>query len=66
MNEQLLKIRDIQQILGCSRSWAYALVHSGQLRSIRLGRSIRVPASALVKLTCEGAPDFNVKSAAKK
>ena len=63
--EQLLKVKDVQLILGCSKSWAHALIRSGKLRSIRLGRSIRVPASALTDLMCHGT-NFNVKTATKQ
>jgi excisionase family DNA binding protein len=33
--------------LACSRSVAYRLTHSGALPVVRLGRAVRVPASAL-------------------
>lgn len=40
-------VLDIAKKLGVSRNTAYALVRSGALRSIRVGRQIRVPRSAL-------------------
>lgn len=40
-------VLDIAKKLGVSRNTAYALVRSGALRSIRVGRQIRVPHSAL-------------------
>ena len=39
---RLLKAQDVAAILNVSRSFAYALMQSGQLPSVRLGRSIRV------------------------
>lgn len=40
-------VAEIAKQLGVSRNTAYALVRSGTLRSIRVGRQIRVPRSAL-------------------
>jgi excisionase family DNA binding protein len=44
---RLLKAQDVAAILNVSRSFAYALMQSGQLPSVRLGRSIRVRPSDL-------------------
>jgi excisionase family DNA binding protein len=38
----LLKAEEVAQILNVSRSYAYFLMKSGQLPSVRLGRSVRV------------------------
>lgn len=40
-------VAEIAKKLGVSRNTAYTLVRSGALRSIRVGRQIRVPRSAL-------------------
>lgn len=40
-------VSEIAKKLGVSRNTAYALVRNGALRSIRVGRQIRVPRSAL-------------------
>lgn len=40
-------VSEIAKKLGISKNTAYALVRSGALRSIRVGRQIRVPRSAL-------------------
>ena len=37
------------QVLRVGRSVTYELVRSGQLRSVRIGRSIRIPRDALVE-----------------
>lgn len=54
-----LRVEDVQTILGVARSSAYALVKSGCLRSIRVGRSIRIPKSELMRFLGEsdGSPD---------
>lgn len=43
----VLDVEDLMPILGIGRNTAYALVRSGQIRSIRLGRKIRIPRDAV-------------------
>lgn len=54
-----LSPKEVQERLGLSRTTTYQLIQSGVLPSMRLGRSIRVPASALRefldKQTSDGA-----------
>ncbi len=38
-----LQVEDLMPILGIGRNTAYALVRSGQIKSIRIGRKIRIP-----------------------
>ena len=40
--EKLLRCGDIARLLNISRSKAYFLVQSGEIRSIRIGASVRV------------------------
>ena len=42
-----LRVEDLMPILGIGRNTAYELVRSGQIRSIRVGRKIRVPKDAV-------------------
>ena len=44
-----LRVEDLMPILGIGRSTAYELVRSGQIRSIRIGRQLRVPRDAVVE-----------------
>ena len=44
-----LTVREAGQVLRVGRSVTYELVRSGQLRSVRIGRSIRIPRNALVE-----------------
>ena len=44
-----LRVEDLIPILGIGRNTAYELIRSGQLRSIRIGRQIRIPRDALLE-----------------
>ena len=47
MEQLLYKPSQCQEILNLGRSKIYELLASQQLRSVRVGRAIRIPASAL-------------------
>ena len=39
----VLSVKQVAEILAVSQNTAYALVRSGQIHSIRVGRSYRIP-----------------------
>lgn len=43
-----LRVEELMPILGIGRNTAYELVRSGQIRSIRIGRQIRIPKEAVL------------------
>ena len=43
-----LRVEDLMPILGIGRNTAYELVRFGQIRSIKIGRQIRVPKEAVI------------------
>jgi excisionase family DNA binding protein len=43
----VLKVTEVAADLRIGRNQAYELIRSGQLRSVRIGRAIRVPREAL-------------------
>ena len=45
----ILRVEDLMPILGIGRNTAYELIRSGQIRSIRIGRQIRIPRDALLE-----------------
>lgn len=45
----LMTIEDLQQYLRIGRTKAYQLVSSNQIRSFRIGSSVRIPKAALVE-----------------
>ena len=42
-----LRVDDLMPILGIGRNTAYELVRSGKIRSIRIGRQLRIPKDAI-------------------
>ena len=44
-----LRVEDLMPILGIVRNTAYELVRCGKIRSIRIGRQLRIPKDALVE-----------------
>lgn len=47
VQNRLLRPSEVQAIVGLSRSAVYAYIASGVLPSVRVGKSVRVPAAAL-------------------
>ena len=43
-----LCVEDLMPILGIGRNTAYRLVRSGEIRSIKVGRQIRIPRQVLL------------------
>ena len=44
-----LRVEELMPILGIGRNTAYELVRSGRLRSIRVGRQIRIPKAEVLR-----------------
>lgn len=42
LSRRLLTVREVAQLTGWSRSFVYQLITSGQLRVVRIGRTVRV------------------------
>lgn len=45
----ILRVEELMPILGIGRNTAYELVRSGKLRSIRVGRQIRIPKAEVLR-----------------
>lgn len=43
-----LRVEDLMPILDIGRNTAYELVRSGQIRSVKVGRQIRIPRNAVI------------------
>lgn len=44
----IMSIADIRDALGIGRTKAYELVNTGQIKSIRIGNTIRIPKQSLL------------------
>jgi excisionase family DNA binding protein len=51
----VLTVKQVQSILAVSKTMAYQLVHTGELPSVRIGKSFRVTRAALEKFLGLGA-----------
>jgi excisionase family DNA binding protein len=47
MASTLYRPEEVAQVLGCGRTYVYALMASGQLESIKVGRLRRVPSDCV-------------------
>lgn len=45
----VVKVEDLMPILDIGRNTAYELVRCGQIRSIRVGRQLRIPRDAVIE-----------------
>ena len=52
----LVRVEDFAAWAGIGRRQAYEAVHRGDVRSIRIGRSLRIPRTALEALVNGSAP----------
>ena len=49
----ILRVDDLMKLLGIGRNSAYDLVHSNQIRVIRIGKQIRIPREEVIRfLSC--------------
>ncbi|MGW0192089.1 helix-turn-helix transcriptional regulator [Nonomuraea sp. NPDC003201] len=47
LEQRLLKVPQVMEVLGLSRWQIYNLIRSGDLESVKVGRSRRVPLAAI-------------------
>ena len=45
----VLRVEDLMPILCIGRNTAYELIRCGQIRSIRVGRQLRIPKQAIIE-----------------
>lgn len=58
----ILTVKDLQKILSVGRSKAYAILHSGELQYITIGRQIRIPKKYLLDYLQKISYNSNLKS----
>jgi len=49
-----LRVEDLMPILGIGRNIAYELIRCGKIRSIRIGKQLRIPKQALIDYLSAG------------
>jgi excisionase family DNA binding protein len=52
-----MTVREVASHLNVCRQTVAAMIQRGDLRAIRLGRSVRIPTSELDRLLATGRPD---------
>lgn len=45
----VLRVTDLMPVLGIGRNTAYELIRCGKIRSIRVGKQLRIPKKALIE-----------------
>jgi len=60
----IMSINDLRSALGIGRTKAYELVSAGEIRSIKVGKSIRIPKSSLLDYVKTGG--YNSAEADKR
>lgn len=51
IERRLFRAREAAEVLGLSKSKIHLMINSGEIESVRIGRSVRIPARALDALT---------------
>lgn len=55
--DELWKVEDVRRFFGVSKPRAYALMASGSIPTVRIGRSVRVSKHALMQWIAEQSGD---------
>lgn len=50
----VITVKELARVLGCGLAQAYDLIRSGRIKSVRVGRTIRIPKSAVTQFLEEG------------
>ena len=50
----LLSLYDMQKALGVGRSMAYRLIKNGDVKHLRIGKTIKIPKRFLIDYVCDG------------
>ena len=46
----VMQVKDLVRLLHCSKNTVYKLIHEGRLDTVKIGRSILIPKTALVEM----------------
>lgn len=60
----IMSVNDLRNALGVGRTKAYELISSGEIKSIKVGKSIKIPKVALLDYIFQS--DYNTEEADKR
>lgn len=61
---RFLTVAEVAELMRVSRMTVYRMVHSGEIPSVRVGRSFRVPQRAVEEMLSQGLGDWQQARAA--
>ncbi len=62
MEERLYTIKDVIEILKISQATVYRMMYSGKLPRVKIGKSVRIPASAVEAVIRENTQSIMLKA----
>lgn len=61
---RFLTVAEVAELMRVSRMTVYRMVHAGEIPSVRVGRSFRVPQAAVEQMLSQGLGDWQQARAA--
>jgi excisionase family DNA binding protein len=62
MNERLYTIKEVIEVLKVSQATVYRMMYSGRLPRVKIGKSVRIPVSAVEAVIKENTQSIMVKA----
>jgi excisionase family DNA binding protein len=62
MNERLYTIKEVTEVLKVSQATVYRMMYSGRLPRVKIGKSVRIPVSAVEAVIKENTQSIMVKA----
>jgi excisionase family DNA binding protein len=62
MNERLYTIKEVIEVLKVSQATVYRMMYSGRLPRVKIGKSVRIPVSAVEAVIKENTQSIMVKT----
>jgi excisionase family DNA binding protein len=62
MEERLYTIKEVTEVLKVSQATVYRLMYSGRLPRVKIGKSVRIPVSAVEAVIKENTQSIMVKA----
>ena len=62
MEERLYTIKEVTEVLKVSQATVYRMMYSGRLSRVKIGKSVRIPVSAVEAVIKENTQSIMVKA----